>query len=106
MAPPEYWKEAQELCRQHQTLLVLDEVQTGLGRTGKFFCFEHWDLKPDIITISKALSGGYVPVGAVLMSDRVFSSVFSSIEKAFRALDYFWPEPVGHGCWARNPGDL
>jgi ornithine--oxo-acid transaminase len=84
MAPPEYWKEAQELCRQHQTLLVLDEVQTGLGRTGKFFCFEHWDLKPDIITISKALSGGYVPVGAVLMSDRVFSSVFSSIEKAFK----------------------
>jgi ornithine--oxo-acid transaminase len=84
MAPPEYWKEAQELCRQHQTLLVLDEVQTGVGRTGKFFCFEHWDLKPDIITISKALSGGYVPVGAVLTSDRVFSSVFSSMEKAFK----------------------
>ncbi|HMK97709.1 MAG TPA: aminotransferase class III-fold pyridoxal phosphate-dependent enzyme, partial [Acidimicrobiales bacterium] len=84
MAPPEYWMEAQELCRQHQTLLVLDEVQTGLGRTGKFFCFEHWDLEPDIITISKALSGGYVPVGAVLTSERVFSSVFSSIEKAFK----------------------
>jgi acetylornithine/succinyldiaminopimelate/putrescine aminotransferase len=84
MAPPEYWKEAQELCRAHSTLLVIDEVQTGLGRTGKFFCFEHWDLEPDIITVSKALSGGFVPVGAVLMSDRVFSSVFSSIEKALK----------------------
>jgi ornithine--oxo-acid transaminase len=64
--------------------LVIDEVQTGLGRTGKFLCFEHWDLEPDIITISKALSGGYIPVGAVLTSERIFSSVFSSIEKAFK----------------------
>jgi acetylornithine/succinyldiaminopimelate/putrescine aminotransferase len=80
----EYWNEVQELCRKYKTLLVLDEVQTGLGRTGKFFCFEHWDLKPDIITISKALSGGYVPVGAMLTTDRVFSSVFSSLEKAMK----------------------
>jgi ornithine--oxo-acid transaminase len=84
MAGAEYWAEAQQLCRQAKTLLVLDEVQTGLGRTGKFFCFEHWDLRPDIITISKALSGGYVPVGAMLTSDRVFSSVFSSLEKALK----------------------
>jgi ornithine--oxo-acid transaminase len=84
MAPPGYWKAAQELCRHYRALLVLDEVQTGVGRTGKFFCFEHWDLQPDIITISKALSGGYVPIGAVLTSDHVFSSVFSSIEKAFK----------------------
>jgi len=84
MASPEYWKEASELCRQHKTLLVIDEVQTGLGRTGKFFCFEHWDLRPDIITISKALSGGYVPVGAMLTTDRIFSSVFSSLEKALK----------------------
>jgi ornithine--oxo-acid transaminase len=84
MAPPEYWSEVQELCRAHGTLLVLDEVQTGLGRTGKFFCFEHWNLKPDIITVSKALSGGFVPVGAVLMTDRVFTSVYSSLEKALK----------------------
>jgi ornithine--oxo-acid transaminase len=84
MASPEYWKEAQELCRQHKTLLVLDEVQTGLGRTGKFFCFEHYGLRPDIITVSKALSGGYVPVGAVLTSDRIFSSIYSSLEKALK----------------------
>jgi acetylornithine/succinyldiaminopimelate/putrescine aminotransferase len=84
MASPEYWRSVQKLCRKHGTLLVLDEVQTGLGRSGKFFCFEHWDLEPDIITVSKALSGGYVPVGAVLMTDRIFSSVFSSIEKALK----------------------
>jgi ornithine--oxo-acid transaminase len=84
MASSEYWKEAQELCRSANTLLVLDEVQTGLGRTGKFFCFEHWDLRPDIITISKALSGGYVPVGAMLTTDRVFSSVYDTLEKAMK----------------------
>jgi ornithine--oxo-acid transaminase len=84
MAPQDYWTEVQELCTKHKTLLVLDEVQTGLGRTGKFFCFEHWGLRPDIITVSKALSGGFVPIGALLTSDRVFSSVFSSIEKAMK----------------------
>jgi acetylornithine/succinyldiaminopimelate/putrescine aminotransferase len=84
MATPEYWHESQELCRKHKTLLVLDEVQTGLGRTGKFFGFEHWDLKPDIITVSKALSGGFVPVGAMLTTERVFSSVFDSLEKALK----------------------
>ncbi len=84
MAPPEYWKEAQELCRRHKTLMVLDEVQTGLGRTGKFFCFEHWGLEPDIITVSKALSGGFVPIGAMLTSERVFASVFDSMEKALK----------------------
>jgi ornithine--oxo-acid transaminase len=65
-------------------LLVMDEVQTGLGRTGKFFCHEHWELRPDIITVSKALSGGFVPVGAMLTTERVFTSVFSSLEKALK----------------------
>jgi ornithine--oxo-acid transaminase len=84
LASAEYWKEAQELCREFKTLLVLDEVQTGLGRTGRFFCFEHWDLAPDIVTVSKALSGGFVPVGAMLTTDRVYSAVFSSLEKAMK----------------------
>jgi ornithine--oxo-acid transaminase len=84
MASPEYWDEVQELCRKHKTLLVMDEVQTGLGRTGKFFCYEHYGLEPDIVTVSKALSGGYVPIGAVLTSDRILSSVYSSLEKALK----------------------
>ncbi len=84
MASQEYWSEAQQLCRKHKTLLVADEVQTGLGRSGKFFCYEHWNLEPDIITVSKALSGGFVPVGAVLTTDSIFSSIYSSMEKALK----------------------
>jgi acetylornithine/succinyldiaminopimelate/putrescine aminotransferase len=84
MAPPEYWHAAQALCRKHKTLFVIDEVQTGIGRTGKFFAYEHYDLEPDIVTISKALSGGYVPVGAMITSEKIFTSVYSSIEKALK----------------------
>jgi ornithine--oxo-acid transaminase len=83
-ATADYWKEAQELCNRHKTLLVIDEVQTGLGRTGKFFCYEHWGLRPDIVTVSKALSGGFIPVGAMLTTERVFTAVFSSLEKAMK----------------------
>lgn len=82
VAPPDYWREVEALCRRHRTLLVCDEVQVGLGRTGSFFAHEHYGIRPDIITVSKALSGGYVPVGAVLCSDKVFMSVYSSIERA------------------------
>jgi ornithine--oxo-acid transaminase len=83
-ATPEYWRAAQELCRRYGTLLVTDEVQTGLGRTGKFFCHEHWGLEPDIITISKALSGGFVPIGAMLTTEKIFASVYDSMEDALK----------------------
>jgi ornithine--oxo-acid transaminase len=81
--PPEgYLRGAQELCRRAGTLFVVDEVQTGLGRTGRFLACEHWDLQPDMLTLSKALSGGYVPVGAVLAARSVFDAVFDSMERA------------------------
>jgi ornithine--oxo-acid transaminase len=83
-ASAEYWKAAQELCHRYGTLLVMDEVQTGLGRTGRFFCHEHWGLEPDIITISKALSGGFVPIGAMLTTDKIFASVYDSMEDALK----------------------
>jgi ornithine--oxo-acid transaminase len=82
MAPETYWAEVQAVCRRNGTLLVMDEVQTGMGRTGRFFCHQHWDVRPDIITLSKALSGGYVPVGAVLSTSEVSGSVFSSMDRA------------------------
>ena len=82
LASEAYWRKAQALCRRFGTLLVVDEVQTGIGRTGRFFCHEHWGLEPDIITLSKALSGGYVPVGAVLTTATVFDAVFSSMDRA------------------------
>jgi ornithine--oxo-acid transaminase len=82
LAPEEFWPEAERLCRRYGTLLVVDEIQTGLGRTGRFFCHEHWGIRPDIITVSKALSGGYVPIGAMLTSTKIFNSVYSSMERA------------------------
>lgn len=82
MAPEGYWTEVEVLCRKHKTLFVADEVQTGLGRTGRFFAHEHFGVHPDIITVSKALSGGYVPVAATLCTDAVFSSVFHSMDQA------------------------
>lgn len=82
LADDDFWPAAQELCHRHGALLVIDEVQTGLGRTGRFFCHEHWGIEPDIITLSKALSGGYVPVGAVLTSAKIFDAVFSSMDRA------------------------
>src|SRR5437764_3361394 len=63
--PAGYLQEAQELCARAGALMIVDEVQTGLGRTGRFLALEHWDVQPDLVTISKALSGGYVPVGAL-----------------------------------------
>ncbi|MEW6002692.1 MAG: acetylornithine transaminase [Nitrospirota bacterium] len=67
-----YLKEVRELCNEHDILLILDEVQTGMGRMGKFFAYEHFGIKPDIMTIAKGLGGG-VPIGAMLASDKVAS---------------------------------
>jgi ornithine--oxo-acid transaminase len=81
--PPEgYLEGAQALCRQHGSLFVVDEVQTGLGRTGRFLACEHWGLEPDMITLAKALSGGYVPVGAVLCREEIFDRTFHHIDRA------------------------
>ncbi len=79
----EYLKEAQRLCDLHGTLLVIDEVQTGIHRTGRFLASQHFGITPDMVIIAKALSGGQVPVGALLMRDDICRSVYSSIDKAF-----------------------
>ncbi|MHB8243789.1 MAG: aspartate aminotransferase family protein [Acidimicrobiales bacterium] len=82
LASKEYWTAAERLCRQHHTLFVADEVQTGLGRTGKMWAHEHYGLRPDIVTVSKALSGGYIPVGATACSAEIFDRVYSKMERA------------------------
>jgi ornithine--oxo-acid transaminase len=76
----DYLPRAQALCRRHGTLFVLDEVQTGLGRTGAFLAAEHWNLEPDLVCLAKALSGGCVPVSATLMRRAVSDRVFDNIE--------------------------
>jgi ornithine--oxo-acid transaminase len=78
-----YLQAAQELCRRYGTLLVLDEVQTGMYRTGSFLAAHHFQVEPDMVILAKALSGGLIPVGAVLMSEAISNSVFSSLKRAF-----------------------
>jgi ornithine--oxo-acid transaminase len=77
-----YLAGAAALCRKHGALLVADEVQTGLGRTGRFFAVDHWGVEPDMILVAKALSGGHVPVGAVLTRRAVFNKVFDRMDRA------------------------
>ncbi len=84
LPPAGYLQRAQALCRRAGTLFVCDEVQTGLGRTGRFFALEHWELQPDLICVAKALSGGLVPIGAVLVSRSAFDAVFDGMERAVR----------------------
>jgi ornithine--oxo-acid transaminase len=84
LPPDGYMGAAQRLCRDAGALLVCDEVQTGIGRTGRFLALEHWGLEPDLICLSKALSGGLVPVGAVLVSHAAFDAVFDGMERAVR----------------------
>jgi len=64
--PDDYLPRAQEICREKGVLLIIDEVQTALGRTGKMFACEHWGIEPDIMTLAKALGGGVMPIGAIL----------------------------------------
>src|SRR6476646_5177119 len=77
-----YLKGAEHLCRRYGTLFVADEIQTGLGRTGKFLAGEHWGIEPDMVVLAKALSGGHVPVGAVLMRKSIFDKVFDRMDRA------------------------
>ncbi|SMF96376.1 ornithine--oxo-acid transaminase [Methylomagnum ishizawai] len=77
-----YLPEAAKLCQKYGTLFVADEVQTGMGRTGKFWAVEHWGVEPDMILMAKALSGGFVPVGAVAMTARIMDAVFNRMDRA------------------------
>ncbi len=79
---PAYLRQAQEACRRTGTLLVLDEVQTGMYRTGTFLAAHHFNVQPDIVVLAKALSGGLMPVSAVLMTNKIYDAVYSSLRRA------------------------
>ncbi len=81
VAPPGFLPDAARLVHHHDALLIVDEVQCGLGRTGDFFAFQHEDVQPDLVAVAKALSGGYVPVGATLGRDWIFKKVYSSMDR-------------------------
>lgn len=79
---PDYLRSAADLCRRYGTLFVADEIQCGLGRTGKFFAVEHWGVQPDMILLAKALSGGHVPIGALLTRKDIFDKLFNRMDRA------------------------
>ena len=79
---PRYFRAAQDLCRSYGTLLVLDEVQTGMYRTGPFLAAQRYAVQPDMVVLAKAMSGGLIPVGAVLMTDGVYDATYGSLRRA------------------------
>jgi ornithine--oxo-acid transaminase len=81
LAPPGFLAAAGRLLHDHGALLICDEVQTGIGRTGKFFAYQHDEAEPDIVTVAKALSGGFVPVGATMAKNWIFEKVYSSMDR-------------------------
>jgi ornithine--oxo-acid transaminase len=82
--PPEgYLRDAQELCRRYGTLFVADEIQTGLGRTGRWFALEHWGLQPDFVLVGKALSGGYMPVAAMVTTREIYQRAVGELERSY-----------------------
>ncbi|MFE9427345.1 aspartate aminotransferase family protein [Kitasatospora sp. NPDC006697] len=81
-APPGWLRAAQDLLHEHKALLICDEVQTGIGRTGAFFAYQDEPgVQPDLVCAAKALSGGYVPIGATLGKDWIFEKVYSSMDR-------------------------
>lgn len=74
-APPDYFRRVEEACRRHDVLFIADEVMSGAGRTGRRLAMEHYGAWPDVVVLSKGLSGGYAPLGAVIVSGRVYEAI-------------------------------
>jgi ornithine--oxo-acid transaminase len=82
MPTDEFLPGAAALCRRYGTVFIADEIQTGIGRTGRFLAVEHWNVEPDMVLLAKSLSGGHVPVGAVLTRKHIFDKVFNRMDRA------------------------
>ncbi len=78
----DYLSQVQELCRKHKTILIFDEIHTGIGRTGTFLAAEHWGVEPDIVCLSKGLSAAMVPVSAVVTRREIMQGVFSRLDRS------------------------
>jgi adenosylmethionine-8-amino-7-oxononanoate aminotransferase len=73
--PPEYFTHLQEVCARHGILLILDEVITGFGRTGRWFGMEHWNVRPDLVSFAKGITSGYLPLGGVAIGRHVYETI-------------------------------
>ncbi|MEM9682972.1 MAG: aspartate aminotransferase family protein [Pseudomonadota bacterium] len=90
---PEYWPRLREICDRYGVLLIGDEVITGFCRTGKMFALDHWGVKPDIRTVAKGLTSGYIPIGAAIVSGKV-ADAFIDADDTFKHLITFGGNPV------------
>ena len=102
--PDSYIPAIRKVCDKHGVLLIFDEVVSGFGRTGTFWGHDHWDVKPDIVTCAKGLASGYQPIGATIVSEKIFKT-FSSDEndlKHFRHVNTYGGHPVATAVALKN----
>ena len=91
-----------DICDRHGVLLIADEVITGWGRTGKWFCMEHWGVIPDMMTMAKGITSGYFPVGACVVRDAVFEEFKGGPEKSYKHGITYGGHPAGGAAGLAN----
>ena len=101
LPPPEYWKRVKEICAKHKVLMIIDEVITGFGRTGKFFASEHYGIRPDIMTFSKGLASSYMPMAGTAISQKIYEAIKES-GSPFLHVFTFGGHPVGCAVALKN----
>ena len=99
---PDYWPAVQEVCEKHGVIMICDEVITGFGRTGKMFATEHWGIQPDITTVAKALTSGYLPIGAAIARKEVADAFIGDDDSTFRHLITFGGNPASCAAGLAN----
>ena len=99
---PNYWPMLREICDRHGVLLIADEVINGFGRTGKMFACEHWDITPDIMTVAKGITSGYIPMGGAIVRKPIADSFVGSQKAAFRHVITFGGHPAAAAASLKN----
>ena len=92
--PPDYWPRVQDICRRYGVLLIVDEVFCGFGRTGRLFGSQHWDVRPDIMTMSKGLTSGYVPLSGAVATRTIFEAFWGEAKDQFLHAGTYSGHPV------------
>jgi adenosylmethionine-8-amino-7-oxononanoate aminotransferase len=99
---PNYWPMLREVCDRYGCLLIADEVITGFGRTGKMFACEHWGVTPDIMTVAKGITSGYIPMGGAIVRKSISDAFVGSQQAAFRHVITFGGHPVAAAASLKN----
>lgn len=99
---PEYWPTIREICDKHGVVMICDEVITGFGRTGKMFATENWDIVPDIFTVAKGMTSGYLPLGAAIASEKISNGFMGGEEMDFAHIITFGGNPASAAAGLAN----